>query len=80
MALASSDTVAMGGDLLEVTERLRAMLPKLDTTTRRCDSCGLRHDRNFRERKAADHLEGAIGRLEKVIEALGASLDESNGG
>jgi len=63
----------MVNELEEVSARLRVLLGQLDTASKPCASCGLRHDRNFREARAASHLEGAIARLSKVRGALVAA-------
>ena len=62
-------------ELLEITERLRALKERFDTHAERCGGCGLMHARNHSEKKVAEQIDGAVGRLEKVVEYLGESID-----
>jgi hypothetical protein len=75
----NEERIRTGEELLTIADRLRALRGRFDTSTTPCSSCGLAHARNFAEKKGAEQLDGAVGRLEKVVELIGSALDAEEG-
>ena len=62
-------------ELDEMTTRLASIRSKLDTRSRHCGECKLKHHLNFLEHLAAQQIDGAVTRIEKIIGLL-RSRDE----
>lgn len=75
MAMTNEEKIAEADSLFTVIAVLKRTKGKLDTRTEPCTCCSMQRQINRSEYKADEQLAGAIGRIEKVIELLGLSLD-----
>lgn len=75
--MTTEQMMATSAELLDIADRLRVIKERFDTHAEKCGGCGLMHARNHTEKKAADQIDGAVGRLEKVVEYLGDGIDEA---
>lgn len=57
-------------ELLDMQVRLRVLRKRLDVASIECACCGLTKYNNRAEHNAAAQIDGAIGRLEKVVETI----------
>lgn len=57
-------------ELLEILEQLRALKKRFNQRTTPCTCCGLVQYENREEYQAAIQLNGAIGRVDKVVSIL----------
>ncbi len=66
-------------ELLDIVERLVRIKTRFNARSTSCGSCGLKHYENLGEAKAVQQIDGAVGRLNKVVELLAGGLDEEDG-
>jgi hypothetical protein len=63
-------------ELVEIQERLHKIAGRFDVSFKVCGSCKIRHFHDLEERRAMEQVQGAIGRLEKVLSLVGERSTE----